>query len=141
MAICVAAGLGASFLLPSRAHLESAIVIRARPPVIFGRLEALARALKWDGQKGQDASWVEQRAANQLLRFGSTDQGIGGPFYRQYALQEGGDSTTVTVTFDGDLDNLSHRAGWLYLKGKAKRLDTTSLETLKRVSEAATLGR
>jgi hypothetical protein len=140
VAIGVAAGLCAGFLLPSRAHLESAIVIRARPPVIFGKLEALARALKWDGPQGQDANWVEQRAENQLLRFGSSDQGVGGRFYRQYALQKAGDSTTVTVTFDGDLKDLGDRLGWVYLKGKVDRLDTSSLETLKRVSEAASIG-
>jgi hypothetical protein len=122
-------------MLPSKVRLEQSIVIHATPINVFDKINRLLIAVRWNGQKGKDSTWIEDSVKNKSIKCGLNKQSIGETFYSEFTLQPAGDSTKLTSAYTGDMGELEDRLAWLYIQGPVKKMHERMLSAIKKVSE------
>ena len=70
LAVCIGLFILVGFLLPTRAHVERSVVMRAKPEAVFPRIASLKRWPEW-------TAWTTNRFPDMTLRFKGPDSGVG----------------------------------------------------------------
>jgi hypothetical protein len=151
---------------PSDAHIEKTIVINAPASAVFpevsnyrnfnvwspwakmdpqtkhtfeGTEATVGSKMSWDGpETGRGSQWIEQIEENKRVRNGMTFEGYDVKFYNEFILEDEGQQTRVTWTFDGHNSDTKEKAMWVIMGSMLSSQYDQGLKDLKKLVESKT---